>query len=164
MQNSPYYIRKGTATDVPAAMTLIKELALYEKAPHEVTASEESMIEDGFGENPIYQMWVAVEDKTIIGLALTYIRSSTWKGRMLYLEDIIVTESKRGKGIGKSLFLTVCKEVQLHQWNGLIWQVLDWNEPALNFYRKFNASLDPEWINGKLLPETIDIILKNESI
>ena len=164
MKNSPFIVRKGTSQDVPAAMQLIRELAEYEKAPHEVTATEESMKEDGFGKNPIFEMWVAEMDDSIVGLALTYMRYSTWKGKMLYLEDIVVTESARGQKIGRSLFLEVCKKVQHENLNGLVWQVLDWNEPGLHFYRKFNATLDPEWINGKLLPAAIDKILKDESI
>ena len=164
MQNSSFFIRKGTSADVSAALTLIKELALYEKAPQEVTNTEEDMLRDGFGSNPCFDMWVAIEKDIVVGIALTYIRYSTWKGRMLYLEDIVVTESCRGKGIGKALFLEVCKKVQQDELNGLIWQVLDWNEPALHFYKKFNASLDPEWVNGKLLPITIEKILRDESI
>jgi len=164
MKNSPFIIRKGTAQDVPAAMQLIRELAEYEKAPNEVTATEASMTEDGFGKNPIFEMWVAESEDRIVGLALTYLRYSTWKGKMLYLEDIVVTEALRGNKIGRALFLEVCKKVQQDQLNGLIWQVLDWNEPGLRFYRKFNATLDPEWINGKLLPSDIEMILKNESI
>ena len=88
MKNSPFIVRKGTSQDVPAAMQLIRELAEYEKAPHEVTATEESMKEDGFGKNPIFEMWVAEMDDSIVGLALTYMRYSTWKGKMLYLEDV----------------------------------------------------------------------------
>ena len=164
MKNSPFIVRKGTSQDVPAAMQLIRELAEYEKAPHEVTATEESMKEDGFGKNPIFEMWVAECNEKIVGLALTYLRYSTWKGKMLYLEDIVVTESMRGQKIGYALFLEICKKVLQDRLNGLIWQVLDWNEPGLNFYRKFNATLDPEWINGKLLPNEIEMILQNESI
>ncbi len=164
MQNRPFTIRKGQQTDVPAAMKLIKELAEYEKAADEVTATVESMTIDGFGNQPHFEMWVAEMDDSIVGLALTYMRYSTWKGKMLYLEDIVVTESARGQKIGRSLFLEVCKKVQHENLNGLVWQVLDWNEPGLHFYRKFNATLDPEWINGKLLPAAIDKILKDESI
>jgi GNAT superfamily N-acetyltransferase len=164
MQNSPFFIRKGTMADVASALDLIKELALYEKAPQEVTNTEADMLRDGFGEHPYFDMWVAIENEVIVGLALTYVRYSTWKGKMLYLEDIVVTEKSRGRGIGRALFLEVCKKVQQDQLNGLIWQVLDWNEPALHFYKKFNASLDPEWVNGKLLPSTIDNLLRNESI
>ncbi len=130
-------------------MELIRELALYEKAPQEVTVSFEHFVESGFGSNPVWWAYVAeLEDGTIVGFALYYIRYSTWKGQRMYLEDIIVTQSMRGKGIGKQLFdalLEVCKE---KKFKGMVWQVLDWNEPAINFYKKYsNVQFDQEWIN-----------------
>lgn len=130
-------------------MELIRELALYEKAPQEVTVSFEHFVESGFGPNPVWWAYVAEqEDGTIVGFALYYIRYSTWKGQRMYLEDIIVTQSMRGQGIGKQLFDTlfnVCKE---KQFKGMVWQVLDWNEPAINFYKKYpNVQFDQEWIN-----------------
>lgn len=130
-------------------MELIRELALYEKAPQEVTVSFDHFVESGFGSNPVWWAYVAEqEDRTIVGFALYYIRYSTWKGQRMYLEDIIVTQSMRGKGIGKQLFdtlLDVCKE---KQFKGMVWQVLDWNEPAINFYKKYpNVQFDQEWIN-----------------
>jgi GNAT superfamily N-acetyltransferase len=93
---------------------------------------------------------VAEEAESIVGIALCYVRYSTWKGRMLYLEDLVVKEAWRGKGIGHALFQTCARFARDEQFRGMIWQVLDWNEPAIRFYKKYNAILDPEWLNGKL--------------
>lgn len=134
-------------------MDLIKELALYEKAPEQVTVDFNHFVESGFGENPVWWAYVAEvtqedESKLIVGFALYYIRYSTWKGQRMYLEDIIVTENWRGKGIGKKLLdelTSVCKE---KDFKGMVWQVLDWNKPAINFYKKFkNVTFDGEWVN-----------------
>ena len=143
-------IRKGLPSDLPRVLELIKELATYEKAPLEVENTVEEMIEDGFKENPIYYLLIAEENSIILGIAIYYIKYSTWKGKCVFLEDIIVTASERGKGTGSKLFeevIRISKEMKVRR---MEWQVLDWNEPALNFYKKYNAHLDPEWINGKL--------------
>ena len=146
-------IRKAGKKDCLRMMELIKELALYEKAPEQVTVDLNHFIESGFGPQPVWWAHVAEitnEDNTknIVGFALYYTRYSTWKGQRMYLEDIIVTEKMRGNGIGKMLFeelIKVCKE---KKYNGMMWQVLDWNEPAINFYKKFNnVTFDGEWIN-----------------
>jgi GNAT superfamily N-acetyltransferase len=154
-----FTIRIGCAEDVPAALELIQELALYEKAPHEVEVTIDSMTRDGFGTQPLYKMWVAEMQGKIVGISICYIRYSTWKGPMLYLEDLVVTENLRGKGIGKALFLTSVKYAQEMGFNGMVWQVLDWNTPAIEFYKYFGAQLDPEWINGKLNRKQIDSLL-----
>ena len=107
MKNQNAIIRKGTVEDVPAAFSLIKELALYEKAPEQVTITLDELIEDGFGQNPIYGLFVAEFDSEVIGIALYYEKYSTWQGRCIYLEDIVVTESHRAKGIGHQLFQAV---------------------------------------------------------
>ncbi len=147
--------RKMIAQDVPAAFNLVVELAIYEKAPEQVTTNIEKMLADGFGEKPIFEGFIAEENNVILGIAIYYIRYSTWKGKCIYLEDIVVTESYRGKGIGKVLFESVMKATLEQNAALLTWQVLDWNEPALNFYRKYQANLDGEWINGKLLKDDI---------
>lgn len=152
-----FTIRKGTIEDLPATLNLIKELAIYEKAPNEVENTVEEMIKDGFSENPIYYLLVAEEDKTIKGIAIYYYKYSTWKGKCLFLEDIVVTESERGKGMGAKLFEEVILIAKENKVRRMEWQVLDWNEPAINFYKKYNANLDPEWINGKLVFEQIQI-------
>lgn len=142
-------IRKGKKEDLPRALELIKELAAYENAPDEVTNTVELMEKDGFGEHPIYGMFVAENDEqVIVGIAIYYYRYSTWKGKRIYLEDIVVTESERGKGTGKLLFDHVIEQGRETGCSGMVWQVLDWNEPAINFYKKYyNATLDGEWIN-----------------
>lgn len=150
-----FNIRKGTIEDLPAALTLIKELAIYEKAPNEVENTVEEMIKDGFSENPIYYLLVAEENKTIHGIAIYYYKYSTWKGKCLFLEDIVVTESERGKGMGAKLFEEVIRIAKEQKVRRMEWQVLDWNEPAINFYKKYSANLDPEWINGKLVFEQL---------
>ncbi len=140
-------IRKAQASDCPQMLELVKELARYEKAPDEVTVSMDEFIDAGFGDSPVWEAFVAETDGRIVGISLFYIRYSTWKGRRLYLEDIVITESMRGNGIGKRLFdrtLELCKE---RQYSGMVWQVLDWNEPAINFYKKYGATFDNEWVN-----------------
>jgi GNAT superfamily N-acetyltransferase len=144
-------IRKATQQDCPAILDLVKELAIYEKAPNEVTVLPQHFIESGFGENPVWWAYVAEINNSIVGFALYYIRFSTWKGQRMYLEDFYVTQQHRGKQIGKLLFETLLDEAQQKQLNAICWQVLDWNEPAINFYKKYNTSFDGEWLNGVLL-------------
>lgn len=148
-------IRKGIKSDLPQVLELIKELALYEKAPHEVTNTVELMERDGFGPQPIYSFFVADQGGVLKGISLYYWRYSTWKGKRLYLEDIIVTESERGTGIGRKLFERTMKEVIDADCNGMTWQVLDWNEPAIKFYQKYNPAFSSEWLNGALSREQI---------
>ena len=141
-------IRRAKKEDCPRLLELVQELADYERAPNEVTVSLEHFQESGFGNNPVWWGFVAEENGIIHGFALYYIRYSTWKGQAMYLEDILVTEKMRGKGIGKMLFDQLIDEAKAKKFNRLCWQVLEWNEPAINFYKKYNATLDPEWING----------------
>lgn len=143
-------IRNATKNDLPAVIDLIKELADFEKALHEVTISLNELEKDGFGENPLFWIILAEVDSVIVGMSFYYIRYSTWTGRNLYLEDIIVKEDFRGNNIGKMLFEETIKEAKKMKVKQMMWQVLDWNEPAIRFYKKFDAELDPEWINGKL--------------
>lgn len=143
-------IRKGTEADIAQALNLVKELAAYEKAPLEVEVTPEEMRAWGFGPDKQFDFFVAEVNGTIVGLALYYYKYSTWKGKCLFLEDIIVTESQRGKGLGKLLFdqvVQVSKEASVRR---MEWQVLDWNTPAIEFYKKYAAGLDAEWINCKL--------------
>lgn len=142
-------IREGKKEDLPRVLELIKELAAYEKAPDAVTNTVEMMEKDGFGENPVFGLFVAEDEKMgIVGISIYYYRYSTWKGKRLYLEDIVVTESQRGMGVGKLLFDRTIQKGKDERCSGMVWQVLDWNEPAINFYKKYyNATLDPEWIN-----------------
>jgi GNAT superfamily N-acetyltransferase len=152
-------IRKGTIMDLPQTLKLIKELAEYEKAPDEVTNTLEMMKSDGFGANPVFGFFVAEQENRIVGISLYYYRYSTWKGRRLYLEDIIVTEAYRGKGIGKLLFERTMKETLKQGCSGMVWQVLDWNEPSINFYKRYGSKLDNEWINCSLEAVQIESLL-----
>jgi len=140
-------IRRAVESDCPRLLELINELALYEKAPEEVTVTLEHFTKSGFGDQPVWWAFVAEENGVVQGFALYYIRYSTWKGQRMYLEDILVTEAMRGKGIGKLLFDRLIEEAKEKGFNGIVWQVLEWNEPAINFYKKYNASFDPEWVN-----------------
>lgn len=146
---------------MPRVLELIKELALYERAPHEVTNTVERMEQDGFGANPIYGLFVAENERGIVGISIYYWRYSTWKGKRLYLEDIIVTEKERGSGIGKHLFDRTMQHALDENCTGMLWQVLEWNEPAINFYKKYyQAKLDGEWINCSLEAADIRRILQ----
>jgi len=143
-------IRTGKREDLPRVLELIKELALYEKAPDEVINTVELMEQDGFGSNPIYGLFIAEDDGRVVGISIYYWRYSTWKGKRLYLEDIVVTERERGKGIGKLLFDRTMQHALDKNCSGMMWQVLEWNEPAINFYKKYGAKLDDEWTNCSL--------------
>ena len=139
---------------------------MYEKAPDEVTVSMEHFIESGFGENPVWEAFVATSPRPspegegaaeneaksieshVIGFALYYIRYSTWKGQRMYLEDLLITEPMRGQGAGKLLFDKLIDECKSKKYSGLVWQVLDWNEPAINFYKKYEGvKMESEWLN-----------------
>ena len=149
-------IRKGNKEDLPQVFDLIMELAEFEKAPHEVDNTVEQMMEDGFGKQPVFGFIVAVLDEKIIGLSLYYYRYSTWKGKLLYLEDLIVTEEYRKNGIGKRLLDATVREALKLNCTGMQWQVLDWNEPAIEFYKKLGASFDAEWVNCRLTREQLE--------
>ncbi len=157
-----FSIRLGKKTDLPRVLELIHELALYEKAPEQVTNTLEMMERDGFGPNPVYGLFVCEKTETeeIIGMAIYYYRYSTWKGKRIYLEDLIVTESERGQGAGKLLFDRIMKKGLEEGCTGMMWQVLDWNEPAINFYKKYyKASLEAGWLNAHLQDYEIKEIL-----
>lgn len=144
-------IRAAQKTDCPRMMELVKELAEYEKAPEQVTVSFDHFVQSGFGEKPVWWAYVAEADGKVEGFALYYIRYSTWKGQRMYLEDIIVTEKMRGHGLGKKLLDKLIEVAKENGFSGMMWQVLEWNEPAIHFYKKYKAvRFDPEWINCSL--------------
>jgi GNAT superfamily N-acetyltransferase len=141
-------IRRAKREDCERLMELIYQLAVYEKAPEEMTVTLEHFEESGFGEKPVWWAFVAEVDGKVEGFALYYIRYSTWKGQRMYLEDFLVNEEMRGRGIGKLLFDRLLEEVKEKKLNGMVWQVLDWNEPAINFYKKYEGVIfDGGWLN-----------------
>lgn len=144
-------IRNGVREDLPTVMDLIHELAEYERAADQVVTSVEDLERDGFGPNPIFEFIVAEDETGVVGFALYYTKYSTWSGPCVFLEDFIVREARRGNGIGKMLFDEVVRISKARGVRRLEWQVLDWNEPAINFYKKYNSNLDGEWLNGKLV-------------
>lgn len=143
-------IRKAGKEDCSRMLELVHELAVYERAPHEVTVSLEHFIESGFGSQPVWWAFVAEVDHVIVGFALYYIRYSTWKGQRMYLEDILVTETWRSKGIGGMLMDALQQEAKERKFVGITWQVLEWNEPAIRFYQRYTDRFDAEWINVSL--------------
>jgi GNAT superfamily N-acetyltransferase len=140
-------IRKGEIRDLPAVLELVKELAEYEKALDQVNNNVTQMEMDGFGDNPVFGFLIAEDNGEIVGTSIYYYRYSTWKGRRLYLEDLVVTESKRGTGVGKKLFEKTLEIGRQTNCTGMMWQVLDWNEPAINFYKKYVTKFEEGWIN-----------------
>ncbi len=164
-------IRPAEVRDVPAMLALVKELAVFEKEPDAVTVTEAEMRDAGFGPKPVWFGWVAVvsgggpanvqpaTDYRILGIALCYERYSTWKGRCLYLEDIVVTEAARGQGIGERLFRTCVEHGVKENYRCMRWQVLDWNSGAIRFYEKFGADVCAGWLNGDLSQEQMRALM-----
>lgn len=148
-------IRVAVKEDCVRLLELVNELAVYEKFPDEVTVTLQEFEDAGFGEKPVWWAFVAEANGLIVGFALYYIRFSTWKGCRLYLEDLLVTETMRGKGIGKMLFDRVLDETKEKGYSGMVWQVLDWNEPAINFYNKYEASIEAGWLNASISREKL---------
>jgi GNAT superfamily N-acetyltransferase len=148
-------IRKGKKEDIPAVLYLIRELAAFEKAPQEVTNTEADMLRDGFGAAPVFRLLVAETNGLVTGMAIYFIKYSTWKGKGVYLDDIVVGEHFRGKGIGRLLMDAVITDARELGAKQLHWQVLDWNLPAIRFYEKYQAAFDNEWINCKMTEEQL---------
>ena len=138
-------IRKATKNDMPSVLELIQELATFEKEPDAVVVTVDDLIRDGFSENPLFQCFVAEVDGEIIGMALYYYRFSTWKGKTIHLEDLIVKESKRGTGAGFALYKEIIKQGKAENVRRIEWNVLDWNTPAINFYEKSGAKVLGDW-------------------
>jgi GNAT superfamily N-acetyltransferase len=148
-------LRIAKKEDCPRLLELVNELALFERAPEEVTVTLQEFEVAGFGETPVWKAFVAEADGVIAAFALYYIRYSTWKGCRMYLEDLIVTKEMRGKGLGKLLFDRLIIEAKELGFNGMTWQVLDWNEPAIKFYKKYEANIEAGWLNGALSKEQL---------
>lgn len=155
-------IRPAEARDVPAMLALVRELAVFERAPDEVTVTEQHMLDAGFGQEPVWFGWVAENDGVIQGMAVCYERYSTWKGRRLYLEDIIVTEAARGRRIGEKLFMACVRHAVAKNYSGMLWQVLDWNAGAIRFYERFGAGFSDEWRNGSLEAYQLKALAKGQ--
>jgi GNAT superfamily N-acetyltransferase len=151
-------LRIAKKEDCSRLLELVNELAHYERAPQEVTVTLQEFEDAGFGSKPVWKAFVADIDGLIVGFAVYYIRYSTWKGCRMYLEDLIVTEAVRGKGIGKLLFDRLIVEAKELGFSGMTWQVLDWNEPALNFYKKYEANIEAGWLNGSLSKDQLSKI------
>ena len=151
-------IRKANSDDVKDILRLLIELAVYEKEPDAVKVTEKELIRDGFGENPKYQCILAEADNTIVGLAFYTPRYSTWVGDTLHLEDLIVTEKMRGKGIGTILYKSFLEEARRRDVNRVEWSVLDWNKPAIDFYKKTGAIIDglDQWKIVRMNKQIID--------
>lgn len=148
-------IRPGTPEDLSQVLELIQELAEFEREPDAVVATVESMRQDGFGDRPVFAFFVAEDGPKIIGLALYFYSYSTWKGKCIYLEDLIVTQPYRGRGIGRRLLDRVVIKAQEEGAKRVVWQVLDWNTPAIEFYESLGAALLPEWVTCRLTAEQI---------
>jgi len=148
-----HVIRKATREDVPAILALVKELAVYEREPHAVIATEADFLRDGFGETPAFEVLVAAEpaDAAVSGFALYFFSYSTWVGRKcLYLEDLFVQPAHRGKGTGIALMKALAREAVAKECRRFVWQVLDWNEPAIAFYEGLGAQVQREWLHVRL--------------
>ena len=150
MTDQQIIIRAGVKSDLPQIHDLIKELALFEKAPEQVITTVETMERDGFGNTPLFNFIVAEVNGKIVGMALYFVKYSTWRGKGLYLDDLIVTESYRGKGIGNQLLSAYMDEGKRQNATQLHWQVLDWNTPAIDFYKKIGARIEAEWWDCKI--------------
>ena len=138
-------IRKATKNDMPSVLELIQELATFEKEPDAVVVTVDDLVRDGFSENPLFQCFVAEVDNEIIGMALYYYRYSTWKGKTIHLEDLVVRESKRGTGAGFALYKEIIKQGKAENVRRIEWNVLDWNTPAIDFYEKSGAKVLGDW-------------------
>lgn len=150
MAQPTFNIRPGQAEDVPDLLSMIKELAEYEKALSEVENTEAQLLADGFGDSPLYEFFIAEVDQQAVGIALFFYRYSTWKGKTLFVEDIYVRPAFRGRQIGKAFFKTLAQKAHAENCRRMFWQVLDWNESAINFYKQLGADFDAEWTNVSL--------------
>ena len=151
-----FKIRPAGVDDVPVILELIRDLATYERAPHEVTATEQQLVDVLFGERPAAEVLLVFEEESPVGFAVYFYNFSTWLGRPgLYLEDLFVKPEKRGKGYGRALLVELAKIARDRGCGRMEWAVLDWNEPAIKFYRALGAKPMDEWTVFRLTSEEI---------
>ncbi|HEU4791301.1 MAG TPA: GNAT family N-acetyltransferase [Flavobacterium sp.] len=155
-------IRKGKKEDMHGVLALIKELAVFENEPDAVLITEEDLVRDGFGTNPLFQVFVAEVENEIVGIALYYYRYSTWKGKTIHLEDLVVKDSMRGTGLGYALYSEIIKQAKKDQVRRIDWNVLDWNTPAIDFYEKSGAKVLDEWRVAQMDENAINYFLDNK--
>ena len=154
-------IRKGTPEDMKAVLGLIRELAVFENEPEAVVITEEDLIRDGFSETPLFHLFVAEVAAEVVGIALYYYRYSTWKGKTIHLEDLIVKENRRGSGVGFALYSEIIKQGKKDKVRRIEWNVLDWNTPAIDFYKKSGAKVFDDWRVAQMDESGIDAFLEN---
>ena len=157
-------IRKGNPEDMGAVLGLIQELAVFEKEPDAVLITEIDLVRDGFGPNPLFQVFVAEVDTEIVGIALYYYRYSTWKGKTLHLEDLVVKDKMRGTGLGFALYSEIIKQAKIDQVRRIDWNVLDWNTPAINFYEKTGAKVLRDWWVAQMDEAGINAFLEKNKV
>jgi GNAT superfamily N-acetyltransferase len=143
-------IRRATKEDIGLVRDLVMELAIFEKAPEEVTSSLADYVQEGFSDNPLFTANLIYLNDELAGFSLWYYRFSTWKGRRFYLEDLYIKEAYRGKGLGKKLINEAIEEAKRMKCTGMMWQVLDWNQPAIDFYNTLGVKMDAGWLNVHL--------------
>jgi GNAT superfamily N-acetyltransferase len=154
--HEPLALRDATRADVPAILQLIRDLAEYEKEPQSAVATEADLLRDGFGERPLFQVVLAEWEGAVVGFAFYFFNYSTWQGRPgLYLEDLFVRPPFRGKGIGKALLVHLAGIAVQRNCGRFVWQVLDWNEPALRFYESLGAKVMKEWLTMRVDGEAL---------
>ena len=155
-------IRKGEKEDMPAVLGLIQELAVFEKEPDAVLITAEDLVRDGFGANPLFHVFVAEVEKQIVGIALYYYRYSTWKGKTIHLEDLIVKDKMRGTGLGFALYSEVIKQGKKEEVRRIEWTVLDWNTSAIDFYENSGAKVFDEWKVAQMDEVGINYFIDNK--
>lgn len=158
-------IRKGQKEDMNGVLALIQELAVFEKEPDAVLITVDDLVRDGFGDRPLFEVFVAEAEndpKEIVGIALYYYRYSTWKGKTIHLEDLVVKESMRGTGLGNALYTEIIKQGKKDKVRRIEWNVLDWNTPAIEFYKKSGANILEDWRVVQMDEATIDLFLEKK--